>query len=136
MSTYCWAYRKEKLRLRQLAATPAARPSQGDQVALNEIVDTTKVRSVPILDKKRFETYFANFKKLMHREPTPTEEPTMQQLTAYEELLRCNTIYSDAAIFGANQQRTAKAVIGRGRIVGSKGTLIMTDFKGPRDYPT
>ena len=43
---------------------------------------------------------------------------------------------SDAAIFGANQQRTAKAMIGRGRIVGSKGDLIMTNFKGPPDYPT
>ena len=75
-------YRKEKLRLRQLAAAPAASSSQGDQVALNEIVDTTKVRPIPIMDKKRYEKMFANSKKLMHRDPTPEEEPTMQQFTA------------------------------------------------------
>ena len=60
----------------------------------------------------------------------------MQQLTAFEELLKCNTIYADAAIFGANQQRTAKAMPGRGRIVGPRRGLIMTEYKGPPDYPT
>ena len=86
------------------------------------------------MDRARFEELYGNYKKLMHRDPTPEEEPSIQQLTAYEELIKCGTVYADLAIFGANQQRTAKAMQGRGRIVGPHGTLILTEFKGPPDY--
>ena len=56
---------------------------------------------------------------MMHREPHSREEPSRDLLIVVRELLKIGTCFVDFALFGADQQRTAKAMRGIGMVAGS-----------------
>ena len=107
---------------------------KGDLVAINEIADVTKVRTIPIMTQASSNEKFMNFHTLCHRHPHPWEECSIQQLTAVEDLIKHVVCYVDLSIFGSNQQRSAKLMRVTGKVIGSDGSLQNQEFKGPSDY--
>ena len=83
---------------------------------MNEIVCLTDVRSIPIMLSGEYNTIWGNFFRLCHRDPYPHEEPSRQQLTCVEETIANAAIGVDFALFGMNQQRSAKSLKGMGMV--------------------
>ena len=44
-------------------ALTAAATSAGPMIAMNEVADTTQVRSIPVIDPKAYLNYYKNFEK-------------------------------------------------------------------------
>ena len=105
-------------------------------MAMNELADVTKTRSILCITVEDCNKHWRNFKLRMWRNPYPSEEPTIGQLSVMVELIHSGAIYVDFAIFGPHQQRTAKHMKSLGMIVGPKGGLAHAEFKppSPPDY--
>ena len=99
-----------------------------------EIADVARIRSITLMPLEEVNNHWKNFKVMVHREPHPDEEPTRDQLTVVKEVLACGAGHVDFALFGADQQRTAKAMRGIGMIHGPGSKTIHQEFKGPPDY--
>ena len=124
----------DRYRLEKIALMKQQSALKGDSVAINEIADVTKVRSIPIMELKTFNEKYMNYHALCHRHPHAWEECSIQQLTCVEDLLKHAVCYVDLSIFGSNHQRSAKLMRVAGKVVGSDGTLQNQEFKGPSDY--
>ena len=103
-------------------------------VAMNEVADTTQVRSIPVIDPKAYLNYYKNFEKWMLRKPNPGEVPSKAQLTCLIEILKSGTCYVDLAIFGEHQCRSAVAMKCSGRAIGPGGVIQPMVFRGPDCY--
>ena len=117
-------------------ALTAAATSAGPMVAMNEVADTTQVRSIPVIDPKAYLSYYKNFEKWMLRKPNPGEVPSKAQLTCLIEILKSGTCYVDLAIFGEHQCRSAVAMKCSGRAIGPGGVIQPMVFRGPDCYTT
>lgn len=62
--------------------TTAAIPT-GDYVRMDETVDVTEVREVPMMEVSDWNKGLELFLKLMMREPFPEERPSLSQMTAF-----------------------------------------------------
>jgi hypothetical protein len=124
----------DQYRLEKIALMKQTAAAKGNQVAINEIADVTKVRSIPLMPLATFNDKFKTFQRLMHRPPHAWEECSIQQLSAVEELLKEGVCYVDLSISGSNQQRSAKLMRVQGKVVGINGPLQNLEFKGPSDY--
>ena len=111
----------------QQAARPAppaeAQPS-GDMVRMRETVDVTKVREIPMFDAAIMKKGLLLFNKFVMREPFTEERPSLAQLTALLEILRCGGCYVDFALRGNYRIRTAKTFRCRVLVVGPGNVLI------------
>ena len=68
------------------------------------------------------------------RAPFPAEKPSLAQMTALLEILRCGGCYVDFALWGNYHIRTAKSFRCRGLIIGRGGILIDQELEGPPDF--
>ena len=74
------------------------------------------------------------FFKLMHREPFPAEKPSLAQVTALLEILKCGGCYVDFALWGSYHIRTARSFRCRGLVVGPGNVLVEQELKGPPSF--
>ena len=81
-----------------------------------------------------FRVYWRNFRKLKFRELFLSEAPTLAQITVLLEILRNGSCYVDFALWGNNQQRTARTMRSLGLIIGVGNTLQHLECKGPTTY--
>ena len=101
------------------AAPPSAAPAPtGETVRLHETVDFTRVREVQMMTEKDRLIGLDLFHKLMHREPFPAEKPSLAQMTALLEMLKCGCCYVDFALWGSHNIRTARSFRFRGLAMG------------------
>ena len=112
----------------------AAAAATGDMVRMHETVDSTRVREVPMMLEKDRSTGLKLFFKLMHREPFPAEKPSLAQVTALLEILKCGGCYVDFALWGSFHIRTARSFRCRGLVVGPGNVLIEQELKGPPSF--
>ena len=98
---------------------------------MHEAVDVAKVREVPMIDAATMNKRIQLFLKYMMREPFPEERPSLAQLTAFLEILRCGGCYVDFAVWGNYHIRTARSFRCRGLVVGPGNVLIEQALKGP-----
>ena len=115
-------------------AEAAAPVFSGEIVRLHETVDFTRVRDVPMMTSKDHLDGLDLFCKLMHRPPFPAEKPSISQMTALLETLKCGSAYVDFALWGSFHIRTARSFRFRGMAVGPGGTLIEVELKGPPSF--
>ena len=113
--------------------TAAPAPS-GEIVRLHETVDFTRVRDVQMMSSKAHLDGLDIFCKLMHRQPFPAEKPSIAQMTALLETLKCGSCYVDFALWGSFHIRTARSFRFRGMAIGPGGTLIEVELKGPPSF--
>ena len=105
-------------------------------VAMNEIVNITDMRSIPVMPTGESNAIWTNFKEWAHRGPYPHEEPSRPQLNCVKEVIQSGAIGVDFVLFGMNQQRSAKSLKGLGMVQGPGATFIHPEFKGPFDFAT
>lgn len=130
-------YRKKMLASQKVAApgTPQAEAPTGDTVAMNELADVTKTRSILCMAVEDYNKRWLSFKLRMWCNPFSSGKPIVGQLSVMVELVRSGTIYVTLTIFGPHQQCTAKHVKGLGMILGRpKGGFICGEFEDPPDY--
>ena len=60
--------------------------------------------------------------------------PTRARLSVLGAILKSGSCYVDMALWGACQNRSARAMRCEGLIPGPEGTQVRADFKGPPDY--
>ena len=76
------------------------------------------------------------FLKLVMRQPFPAEKPSMAQMTALIEILRCGGCYVDFTLWGNYHISTAKTFRCRGLVVGLGGVLIDQELKRTSRFRT
>ena len=63
-------------------ATAAAPKTSGDVAKLNQTVDVTKEREVPVMTADAFDACWDRFVLYMHLDPLPSEKPSAHHLAA------------------------------------------------------
>lgn len=115
-------------------AAPAAAQPSSDMVRMDETVDVTKAREIPMIDAAIMNKGLLSCKRFVMREPFPEERRSLAQLTALLEILRCGGCYVDFALWGNYHIRTAKTFGCRRLVVGPGNVLIEQELKGPPDF--
>ena len=99
---------------------------------MRDIVDAARSDDQPVMPEDDYQKFRAKYKEIMHRYPPWDAEPTIEQLSAVQVLVRERAPpYVDLAVFGPHGQRTQRNLKLHGMVPGPNGTLQRIESRGP-----
>jgi hypothetical protein len=106
--------------------------SSGRTVPMKDIVDGARSDEQPVMQESEFQKFRSTSKSFMHRFPPWDSEPTIEQLSAVQVLVKEHAPpYVDLALFGPHGQRTLRSLKLHGLVPGPNGVLQRVETRGP-----
>ena len=104
----------------------------GRTVPMKDVVDIARSDEPPVMPQSEYMAFHATYKKWMHRAPPWDSEPTIEQISAVQVLVKEHAPpYVDLAIFGPHGQRTLRNLELHGLIPGENGASLRVERRGP-----